>query len=39
MEKHFGEINIGDQNKIIFYMRIKLQLGANFTVRVLASLA
>ena len=32
IEKHFGEINIGDLNKIIFYMRIKL----NFSVRLLA---
>ena len=40
IEKHFGEINIGDLNigdlnKIISYMHIKLQLGANFSVRVL----
>ena len=34
-EKHFGKINIGDQNKIISYMHIKLQLGANFSMRVL----
>ena len=34
IEKHFSEINIGNLNKIISYMRIKLQLGANFSVRV-----
>ena len=35
IEKRFGEINIGDVNKIS-HMHMKLQLGANFSIHVLA---
>ena len=34
IEKEFGRINIGDLDKIISYIRLKLQLGVNFNVRV-----
>ena len=34
-EKQFGRIHIGDLDKIISYMCLKLQLRVNFNVRVL----
>ena len=37
IEKQFGGINIGDLNKVISYMHLKLQLRVNFNVRVLSN--
>ena len=36
IEKCFGGIKIGDWDKIIVYMRLKLQFGVNFNVCVLS---
>ena len=35
MEKEFGRINIGDLDKIISYVQLKLHLRVNFNVHVL----